>query len=195
MSIKTYKDLKAALARWLKRTNLGEHIPDFIELAEARLNRILRVRQMQATATCMTDQRQIALPEDYLETVVVTVDGRRLDFVQRHLVGDNEPRYQKHFSIAGSCLRVHVPPQTLYKISLLYYERLRPLTEKCPSNWLLSNGPDIYLYASLLEAEPYIKNDQRIPIWREALTIALSDIQANDERGRFSGAPLMIQAG
>ena len=190
----TYEELKAAIGRWLKRTNLDEYIPDFIELAEVRLNRSLRVRQMQKAYTCVTGDRQIALPEDYLEAVSVRLDGRQLDFVQHHLVDETSPE-REQFSIVGRWLYLHALPQSSYpvRLKLEYYARLPSLTADNPSNWLLAEGPDIYLYAALLEAEPYIKNDQRILIWREALAIALSDMQVHDERARFSGAPLIIR--
>lgn len=43
--------LQAAIAGWLARSDLTASIPDFIQLGEARINRELRTRQMQAVVT------------------------------------------------------------------------------------------------------------------------------------------------
>jgi hypothetical protein len=44
--ITNYTDLKATVADYLARTDLTTQIPDFITLAENRLRRDLRLRQM-----------------------------------------------------------------------------------------------------------------------------------------------------
>ena len=42
---KSYSDLKTQVANYLARQDLTDKIPTFIELAEIRLNRDLRLRQ------------------------------------------------------------------------------------------------------------------------------------------------------
>jgi len=42
--INDYATLQDAIARWLARTDLSQSIPDFIMLAEARINSDLRTR-------------------------------------------------------------------------------------------------------------------------------------------------------
>src|SRR5205085_11367804 len=45
----TYTGLQSSVANWLNRSDLTALIPDFITLAEERLNRALRVRQMEVS--------------------------------------------------------------------------------------------------------------------------------------------------
>src|ERR1044072_317852 len=51
MPLDTYANLCATVARWLERSDLSADIPDFIALAEAKINDRLRVFQMESTAT------------------------------------------------------------------------------------------------------------------------------------------------
>ena len=46
MAITTYAQLQTAAASWLDRTDLTATIPEFIELAEARFNRVIRQPDM-----------------------------------------------------------------------------------------------------------------------------------------------------
>ena len=51
MAIGTYDELKTAVANWLDRDDLTDRIPEFISLAEARFNRVLRLRSMETKQT------------------------------------------------------------------------------------------------------------------------------------------------
>ena len=68
MAIGTYAELQTAVANWLDRDDLSLRIPEFIALAEARMNRILRLRLMESTYTASTvaTQRNLALPTGYI---------------------------------------------------------------------------------------------------------------------------------
>jgi hypothetical protein len=57
---------------------------------------------------------------------------------------------------------------------------------------LLTYAPDIYLYASMLEAEPFIMNDERVPLWATALERAITDMQEQDNKDRHSGSALRV---
>lgn len=51
MTISTYAELQTSVASWLHRADLTSQIPDFITLAESKLNRKLRLRAQETTAT------------------------------------------------------------------------------------------------------------------------------------------------
>lgn len=54
MALTTYSDLQSAVASYLARSDLTSQIPDFIRLAEIRLRRELRIRQMLRSVTTTT---------------------------------------------------------------------------------------------------------------------------------------------
>jgi len=62
------------------------------------------------------------------------------------------------------------------------------------SNWLLASSPDVYLYGSLMQASPYLKDDGRIPVWASMYTNALEAIQVADDRAATSGGSIMMRA-
>lgn len=195
MAFASYDDLQATIARYLKRTNLTDSIQDFIALAESRLNRSLRVRQMRATYTVVPAQNLVSLPSDYQEAIRLAYGSNRLTFVSERAASDSMQNCATNlYTIAGEnfWLLTNVDGKT--KLEVAYYQQIPALSDNNSSNWLLEDAPDIYLYASLLEAEPFLKNDSRIPVWRDALTAAINDLQINDESGQYSGASLAVRA-
>lgn len=196
MAIKTYADLQASVGRWLKRNNLSDAAPDFITLAEARLNRRLRVRQMRTSMSLTPTQPLVSLPGDYNEMIRVDYAGKKLDLTSENIADAcmNQGGDWRQFTIAGNNLWLLTYVDGSSKLTMQYYQQLEALSDSNTSNWLLEDGPDIYLYASLLEAEPYIKNDDRIPIWRAALETAMADISANDDSGQYSGSSLAMKS-
>ena len=69
MALSTFTELKEAVADWLDRSDLTARIPDFIALAEARINRELRIRPMEVRSTMYTtvDQQYFNLPGGYIQ--------------------------------------------------------------------------------------------------------------------------------
>ena len=54
MAIGTYAELQTAVANWLDRDDLTDRIPEFIALAEAKMNRNLRISLMENVSTAIT---------------------------------------------------------------------------------------------------------------------------------------------
>lgn len=73
--ITDYASLKQAIADWLARADLTNQIPTFIQLAEARMNKDLRVLEMQAElVTALSTSKTLTLPGEVLEIQSVRVD-------------------------------------------------------------------------------------------------------------------------
>lgn len=194
--ITNYVDLQTALRNYLHRGDLNAIIPTFIQLAETRFNRNLRLRQMEAEATLPVVDGRVVLPEDWLEFSGAPMAGAaQLTFVPRDKWGLH---YQQHlggnyYTIIGSVL--HAAWDTSAgtgDVTFRYYQKIPSLDSENPSNWLIREAPDAYLYGALLEAEPYIKNDRRIEVWRQLLQVALNDLQISNDRGKYSGGSLAI---
>jgi len=80
---------------------------------------------------------------------------------------------------------------------MAFYEKFTALGDgtsgTVTSNWLTTNAPDVLLYGALLEAEPFIKNDERIRLWLSAYEGAVKKIQDADARDRHSGSAMRIR--
>jgi hypothetical protein len=75
---------------------------------------------------------------------------------------------------------------------MLFYKKFENLSGSVATNWMITNAPDIYLYGSMLEAEPFIMNDERVPLWAQALQRGISDLQEQDNKDRHSGSALRV---
>ena len=75
---------------------------------------------------------------------------------------------------------------------MLYYKTFDPLSGSAPTNWVITNAPDVYLYGTLLEAEPFLMNDARVQLWATAFKQSITDIQEQDNKDRHSGSALRV---
>ena len=75
---------------------------------------------------------------------------------------------------------------------MLYYKTFDALGDDNTTSTMLTNNPDIYLYGVLLEAEPFLMNDQRVQLWATAFRQAIDDIQDQDNKDRHSGSEMRV---
>ena len=202
MALDTYANLKTAIADWLDRSDLTDRIPDFIALAEARLNRELRIRPMEvrSTLTLTAGQRYFALPGGYLQMRNIQLNTNPvtpLEYITPEMLdrlyGSNTTGKPKAYSLIGDEIQLAPIPDTDYTLEVAYYEKFTPLSTDVTTNWLTENAPDVLLYGALVEAEPFIKNDERMPLWLNAYKEAIDKIQKADDRDRHSGSQMRVR--
>jgi len=203
MSLSTYSDLKTSVANYLARTDLTDQIPDFISLAERRMRREVRIRQMlvSATLTATAGNNKVTLPTDFLEArdfVVVGNPTQPLNYVSpsalsRNAVSSTSGK-PNEYTILAEQFQLSPAPDFAYSLNLLYYAAPEFLSDSNASNEFLVNVPDMLLYASLLEAEPYIMNDARLQTWVAMYERASASVDKSNETGQYSGVPLSIKA-
>ena len=201
MAIGTYAELQTAVANWLDRSDLTDRIQEFIDLSEARINRNLRLRLMETTATgtLVAGTRDYTLPTDYIQarTFYLTTDpivplAYVTPEIMNRIWAGSTGGTPETFTIIGENFRLGPAPASADGYSMLYYKRIPALTPAATTNSMLTQNPDIYLYGSLLEAEPFLMNDQRVQLWATAYRQAVNDLQAQDEKDRHSGSALRI---
>jgi hypothetical protein len=67
------------------------------------------------------------------------------------------------FTIEGATLKVRPLDSTALEFD--YFQKIPALATTDP-NWLLTAHPDIYLFGSMVEAEMFGVNDERMPAWK-----------------------------
>ena len=202
MAIGTFAQLKTAAANWLDRSDLTDRIPEFIALAEARFNRILRTRDMETVSTAISTAagtREYSLPTGFVqmkEFHLTTDPLTPLAYITPEMMtriwagsGQGKPEV---FTIIADNVRLGPNPDAVYTTSMLYYKTFTALSDSATTNDMLTNNPDVYLYGTLLEAEPFIMNDQRVQLWGMAFEKAIGDIQNQDNKDRHSGSQLRV---
>ena len=215
MAIGTYDELKTAVANWLDRDDLTDRIPEFIALAEARMNRALRVSMMVnvdettlggATAL-VSGTRDYSLPSGYLQMIdfhlrtspIVTLSYITPENMNRMWAGSQSGKPQSYTVFSDNAsgtpvkkVRLGPAPDSNYDYSVMFYKKIDALSASNTTEPMLTDNPDVYLYGALLEAEPFLMNDQRIQLWATALTEAVNQIQQQDNKDRHSGSTMRV---
>lgn len=192
----TYTGLLASIAEWLDDATLAASIPDFVRMAEARFNRVLRTPDMEARATATATAERTALPTDFTGMRTVFIDGspdRPLE--QRSLAAlrgatRGTAGIPTAYAIADEAIVLAPSPVAATVLDMVYYRRLPALATNS-SNWLLTNHPDLYLFMSLLHAELRGWNDARLPMLKSAVDGMLGELMVDATRRQWGGAPLV----
>ena len=196
MAIDNYGQLKSALADWLMRDDLTSVIPTFVTLAHKSLNRQVRVRQMMKRAVAEVDSQFSVLPADFLEMRNIQLNNSVPSPLQ-HITAEqmDEYRYANnnvagrpgYYAIVGESIELYPTPNAAYNMEMAYYSKIPALSDDSSSNWLLLKAPDAYLYGALVQAAPYLKEDERIQVWSMLHEKALTELRDEEERARFMG--------
>lgn len=196
----TYSELQQSVADFLNRQDLAGAIPTFITLVEAYFNRQVRHRSMLTRATTTLDSQFTGLPTDFLEAKNVQLNSTpvvSLEYVTLERADElraSTPTGQPAFyTILGDQIEVVPVPDTQYTIELVYYKKIPTLTDDTTSNWLLSSHPDAYLYGALMQAAPYLKNDERLQVWGPLFVQSVGGINESSDKAEYSGSRLKMR--
>mgnify|MGYP003649754759 FL=1 len=202
MAISNYSELQTAVANWLDRDDLAARIPEFIALCEARFNRSLRIRAMETldiSVDTVSGTSTVALPTGYVQMrdiSLITSPITQLQYltpeIMNRLNAGSFTGKPETYTIIANNILFGPTPDSAYDISMLYYKTFDALTDAAPTNWVITNAPDVYLYGALLEAEPFLMNDQRVQLWATALTQSITTLQEQDNKDRHSGSALRV---
>lgn len=192
MALDTYANLQTSVGDWLNRTDLTSVIPDFIALAEAEIKR--RLRRSVTRTTLTIDGEAITPPADMAElrSIYLASDSPTQDTPIRiatpEMLAERRARNAGNTGrptdvayVAGELLFAPTPDQT-YTAEIIYFTQLTALSNTNTTNAVLQEAPDAYLFGALLQAEPYLENDPRIPVWQDRFDKAID--QLNDVRDR-----------
>jgi hypothetical protein len=189
MSFESYDALVTSIAGWIKRKDQQARIPDFITLFEKRMNRVLRTSRQRTTAALAVYAGSAVLPDDFLEPIAIDDGVNELGLLTTLQYGPTQLD-SGYYALENGMIRVS---GTTALINLRYYARIPALGTGNPSNWVLDHHPDAYLFGALTEAEPYLLNDDRMPMWKDRGDTAIQAIQLADDQARFAGASLSIE--
>ena len=203
MNITSYSELQDVIKRRIKRgDDLDDYIPDYIRLAEARIYRELRVRAMETALSGTIASGVIAVPSGYVELKHARISGNSPSPLTRksdEWIYANYPTRsadgQPKFIAREASNFIFGPyPDSTYTVSGIYYKRLDALSDSNTSNWLITDAPDLILWASLVEANVDLHNDERAAMWEQRYQDAKAAVQLEDNQEGFSGSPLAMTA-
>jgi len=203
MAITNYTDLQSTIADYLARTDLTTQIPLFIQLAENRLRRDLRIRPMLKVVTTSTTAGDptVSLPSDFLEMRDIHIESSPIqtivyqnpsNFFRNTKASTADSGAPKFYTVMGSEFQFAPIPDSAYTLKMVYYAAPTYLGTSNSSNAFVANCPDLLLYASLGEAEPYLMNDARVATWAQLYDRGLNSLTISDDAGENPSAPMVI---
>ena len=194
-SVMTYDSLVENIQSYLERndTSTLDKIPLFIMLAEQVIaSQIKFLGNLTVNTSTMTaGANVIDKPARWHKTVSmnITVAGerqpvfnRRYEYLREYWPDPAQTEVPKYYCDYDYTHWMVAPTPTLaYDFEVLYYERVQPLDSSNQTNWFTIYAPQALLYGSLLQAMPFLKNDDRVPLWQGQYKLIMDILTAEDK--------------
>ena len=205
----SYDDFKTYLATFLWKdsdTVLLANLDNLIRMGNNKMNRKLRSLYKETVVEVpITDAREYDLPSNYgkIQTVACTndviggvwdyVDTRRLEEIR---YATKQRQWAQVYSASGNKLLLSGPASGTINLRI-YYDITVPLVDgatPATDNWWFSEFLDLYTYAVLYHAAPFLREDERVPMWKDMYNDAVNEVEEdfhiNRKRGQYDALPL-----
>jgi hypothetical protein len=195
--ISSYTDLATAVENLLDRDDLDTHFSTFVQLAEARLNRLLEDPEMDVTSTTVATGPTTSLPSDFGSMVSIsTGDGPLIATGPVEFAGYDTTitGYPRRYMVVDGAISFW-PGNSSAIITIVYRRRLPALTVAAPSNWLLTLAPDVYLYGVLMQAALWDHDEERADIYKNAMDEAVGELRMDGSRRKWGAGPIAPRIG
>jgi len=176
----TYALLAADVQDWCARTDIVSKIPRMVQLFEGRINRSLRIRQMEASFTGTIAANVIAQPTGFLEVKRAWADlypereiqPQTLDKVRQ--ITDGVPYL---YAVDGTNIRFNGTGA----VSGVYYQAIPNLFTNT-YNWLSVLSYDAYLFGVLAEVATYQRDQEALALHMARSTSIIESLKSADRR-------------
>ena len=195
MALSTYSEIKSTVADYLNRADLTAVLPSFVTLAESKFNRELRTRDMLTRVQTTSDDEYVSLPTDFLQHYSLELDAASAQPPMDY-IGPQEAKVLKaqnrtasttyYYTVIDGAFEIIPAPGSDLDLRMVYYAKIPALSDSNTTNWLLNKSPDLYLYSALLEASPYLKDDDRVQLWAAARQQVMDAMNLESERAMRS---------
>lgn len=202
----TFAQLKTDVATWVDKDDLSPQIPTFVNNGIQKANRKLRLIDMEtiSSAKLATGKNYFDLPDRFITLINVFTDTNpetKLIYVtpeQMTLQVKPDGTLPKSYTIVDGKIKtdllVPLTSSITTKLWISHIKGYPSLVEDSDTNWLLQNAYDLMLYLSIMSAELFIINDERVPKIKALAEEAIDELNAMAEEGRYSGDTLRIRA-
>jgi hypothetical protein len=194
-----YSSLQAHIADTLNRSDLTGVIPNFIQQFEEWAMIDERVRRLIEQSAFSIGADGVSLPTGLVQLDSWYHDGGTyygpIRIVSPDALADIKAKQDlgtagvpAYASIVNGTARLAPTPDATYATKMTYWETLTPLSDSNTTNWVLDDHSNLYLLGALMEASPYLKDDQRVPVWETQLEKRLEKLRIYNDNLRFGGS-------
>jgi hypothetical protein len=198
----TFTTLQQDVRRYLERGTtyasdpvVFEQIPRLINLAERRIARELKIQGFinVVSGTLQSGVSVYPKPDRWRDTVSINIgtgvnnNTRKVLFARAYeyllsywpdRTATDQPIFYSEYDYTHWLIAP--TPNADYPFEVLYYELPPLLDDVVQTNWLTDYAPQLLLYGTLLEATPFLKNDERIPVWQNMYDRAAAMLNGED---------------
>ena len=193
-SVMTYDSLVSDIQQYLERSDAATlaQIPRFVMLAEQVIaSQIKFLGNLTVnTSTMIASSDTISKPARWHKTVSIniTVGGvrnpvllRKYEYLREYAPNPATLGLPKFYADYDYTNWLVAPtPDVAYDFEVLYYERVQPLDSSNQTNWFTIYAPQALLYGSLLQAMPFLKNDERMGMWQQQYDLIINTLKQED---------------
>lgn len=196
----TFTSLQTDVRAYMERGTVNDptvfsQLPRLINLAERRLARELKVQGFitAATSTLTIGTCVIDKPDRWRETISFNIGTgansnkrvhlfpRSYEYLRYYWPDDSltaQPEFYsdydyRHWIVAPT-------PDLAYPFEVVYYELPALLDETSTTNWATEFAPNCLLYATLIEASVFLKDDERTKTWQDLYDRSISALTGED---------------
>ena len=195
MYVMTYDSLLEDVRRYLERGFTAEsdrivyeQLPRLITIAQRRIARELKIQGFirPVQTTLQAGAAVYAKPDRWRDTISMTIGGkpifaRSYEYLRNYWPDEAETGTVQFYADYDFQHWLLAPtPSTAGVLEIVYYEQPPLLGEDLQTNWLTEYAPDLLLYATLLEATPFLKSDERIQVWQALYDRAAQALNGED---------------
>lgn len=178
----------------MARNDTGTLVDSWIQQAEAKFNRVLRTPYQEETAYTDMDQEYVSVPTNMLavRAMVRDDDGKLMRFQRpidyRNIIDDdplsnasaNDDAVEPIWTAEDMQFRVYPYPTTTdtLRVRILFYAKIPALTSSNPTNWLLTDHPDLYVaQCSLNGALTFKATPDQVGNWKAIVDEGLTTLR------------------
>lgn len=189
-------EVPGQIMRYLNNENLSlyDSLPDFIYQAEQRICRESKNigLEIYVSGNLNPEVAVMVKPARWRRSLTLGVweeNGkyhqlfvRNYEFLRAYTSAQKVSALPKYYGDYGyEAMLLSPTPDQAYKFEYGYLQLPTPLSPENQTNWLTDYAPDVLFYAILLEAIPFLKNDERIPVWQSAYARGLASLNQQDD--------------
>lgn len=194
-----YAWLLESVAKWCgNRTDLAPMVPDFVMLAEKRINADLQGRLQDTVVELITTAgtKTVAIPPDVSDLHALSLP--EVGPLQYLTTDQFYNRYQgnssgvpRHFAVIGAAIYLGPTPDGTYALQCAYRAFVPPLSDSAGTNWLIERYSNVYLAAAMCEALSYTKNLAELPVWEKKYADGIESVNKPDW---YTGGLMRVRA-
>jgi hypothetical protein len=187
----TYDSLVEDVIRYCERNDASfvEQIPRLIMLTEQGIAaEIKTLMQLNVVNTALTVNNPVLQkPVRWRKTISMKINGqpilnRSMDYVTQFQTEapTGQPLYYGDYDYDHWALAPI--PNSAYNVEIIYYSRIQPLDVENQENLLTREAPQALLFGTLLQTQGYLKNTDKLAVWKGYYDAAIAALKGEDQR-------------